>query len=180
MVTITLNPTTSLRLSVPPVRITPSAFNLQTSWFIRSPSSRRLLFRSRSWGKLGLRGVSSVPRFVISCGPTEINQSQFSETVLTSDLPVLVEFVADWCGPCKLISPAIDWVSQEYEGRLKVVKIDHDSNPELIEQYKVYGLPTLILFKNGQEVPESRREGAITKVKLKVYLDALLESVSVT
>ena len=69
---------------------------------------------------------------------------------------------------------------QEYEDRLTVVKIDHDANPRLIEEYKVYGLPTLILFKNGQEVPESRREGAITKVKLKEYVDALLESISVS
>lgn len=61
-----------------------------------------------------------------------------------------------------------------------VVKIDHDANPRLIEEYKVYGLPTLILFKSGQEVPESRKEGAITKVKLKEHLDALLESISVT
>ena len=69
--------------------------------------------------------------------------------------------------------------SQEYGDRLTVVKIDHDANPKLIEEFKVYGLPTLILFKNGKEVPESRREGAITKVKLKEYLDALLESISV-
>lgn len=68
---------------------------------------------------------------------------------------------------------------QEYKDRLTVVKIDHDANPKLIEEYKVYGLPTLILFKNGKEIPESRWEGAITKVKLKGYLDALLESISV-
>ncbi|GFZ15735.1 thioredoxin X [Actinidia rufa] len=59
----------------------------------------------------------------------------------------------------------------EYKEKLTVVKIDHDSNPRLIEKYKVYGLPALILFKNGQEVEESRREGAITKVKLKEYVD---------
>lgn len=64
---------------------------------------------------------------------------------------------------------------KEYKERLTVVKIDHDANPKLIEEYKVYGLPTLILFKDGEEVPESRREGAITKVKLKEYLDALLD-----
>lgn len=58
-----------------------------------------------------------------------------------------------------------------------MVKIDHDSNPQLIEEYKVYGLPTLILFKDGKEVEESRREGAITKVKLKKHLDGLLESI---
>lgn len=67
---------------------------------------------------------------------------------------------------------------QEYGDRLTVVKIDHDANPGLVKEYKVYGLPTLILFKNGEEVPQSRREGAITKVKLREYLDALLESVS--
>lgn len=99
---------------------------------------------------------------------------------MNSDVPVLVEFVANWCGPCRLISPVIEWVSQEYSDRLMVVKIDHDANPRLIEEYKVYGLPTLILFKSGQEVPESRKEGAITKVKLKEHLDALLESISVT
>lgn len=60
------------------------------------------------------------------------------------------------------------------------MKIDHDSNPKLIEKYKVYGLPTLILFKDGKEVPNSRREGAITKIKLKEYVDELLRSVSVT
>lgn len=68
---------------------------------------------------------------------------------------------------------------QEYKGILKIVKIDHDANPQLIEEYKVYGLPCLILFKNGQQVPESRREGAITKVKLKEYIDSLLGSTSV-
>jgi thioredoxin-like negative regulator of GroEL len=62
---------------------------------------------------------------------------------------------------------------------LTVVKIDHDANPKLIKEYKVYGLPALVLFKDGKEVPESRREGAITKAKLKEYVDALLESISV-
>lgn len=107
-----------------------------------------------------------------------VGESEFQEKVLNSDLPVLVDFVADWCGPCKLIAPIIDWASQEYKGKLKVFKIDHDANPQLVEKYKVYGLPTLILFKDGQEVSGSRREGAITKDKLKVYLDQLLETVA--
>ncbi|MED6179809.1 hypothetical protein PIB30_004454 [Stylosanthes scabra] len=121
-------------------------------------------------------------QFTVTCGAaiTEINEIQFSDTVLKSTRPVLVEFVATWCGPCRLISPAMESLAQEYEDRLRVVKIDHDANPRLIEEYKVYGLPTLILFKNGKEVPESRREGAITKVKLKEYVDALLESISVS
>lgn len=131
---------------------------------------------------MGHRSSScTAPRFSIasSAAIQEINETQFRDSVLNSDRPVLVEFVANWCGPCRLISPAMEWVAQEYKDRLAVVKIDHDANPRLIEEYKVYGLPALILFKNGQEVPESRREGAITKAKLKEYVDALLESLSV-
>ncbi|XP_059445940.1 thioredoxin X, chloroplastic [Corylus avellana] len=148
-------------------------------------SSKKPYFASRSQRRAPRSRRSSnsstVGKFSITCaGITEINESQFSDTVLKSDRPVLVEFVANWCGPCRLIAPAIEWVAQEYRDRLTVVKIDHDSNPKLIEEYKVYGLPALILFKNGQEVPESRREGAITKVKLKEYLDALLGSISVS
>jgi len=103
-----------------------------------------------------------------------IAQGEFAAEVLESELPVLVDFVADWCGPCRLIAPVVDWASEEYDGRLKIVKIDHDANPQLIEEYKVFGLPTLILFKNGQEVPGSRREGAITKDKFKQYLEPFL------
>ncbi|KAE8696609.1 Thioredoxin X [Hibiscus syriacus] len=124
---------------------------------------------------------STPPKFSIRCGAgvKEIKESEFRSTVLESSRPVLVEFVATWCGPCRLISPAMESIAQEYGDRLEVVKIDHDANPQLIEEYKVYGLPTLILFKDGQEVAESRREGAITKAKLKMYVDSLLETFSV-
>ncbi|KAJ9549459.1 hypothetical protein OSB04_022002 [Centaurea solstitialis] len=123
---------------------------------------------------------SSSVKMEIKCGVvTEIDERQFSEVVLKSDRPVLVEFIATWCGPCRLIAPAIEAIAQEYEEKLLVVKIDHDSNPKLIAEYKVYGLPALVLFKDGKEVPGSRREGAITKAKLKDYVDALLKSVSI-
>ncbi|CAA6655736.1 unnamed protein product [Spirodela intermedia] len=125
------------------------------------------------------RGSLARQRLLVRCGVAATNQAEFPEVVLKSDVPVLVEFVADWCGPCRLISPVIEWASQEYKDRLKVVKIDHDANPQLIEEYKVYGLPALILFKDGREVPESRREGAISKAKLKEYLDSLLDSIAV-
>ncbi|BBG92738.1 thioredoxin X [Prunus dulcis] len=150
-----------------------SSKKLFSGFFYSSGSQRR---------QLGLRNSSfsarTVPKFTVASGGgiQQINETQFQDTVLNSDRPVLVEFVANWCGPCRLISPAMEWVAQEYRDRLTVVKIDHDANPKLIEEYKVYGLPALILFTNGQEVPESRREGAITKVKLKEYVDALLES----
>ncbi|GFP89094.1 thioredoxin x chloroplastic [Phtheirospermum japonicum] len=109
----------------------------------------------------------------------EIDETQFSDVVLKSERPVLVEFVATWCGPCRLIAPAVQSLAQEYQDKLVVVKIDHDANPRLIEEYKVYGLPALIVFQNGQEVPGSRREGAITKAKLKEYVDKILESASI-
>ncbi|KAG8043920.1 hypothetical protein GUJ93_ZPchr0458g22561 [Zizania palustris] len=117
----------------------------------------------------------------VRCGAAVkyIGQNEFDAEVLQSELPVLVDFVADWCGPCRLIAPVVDWASEEYEGRLKIVKIDHDANPQLIAEYKVYGLPALILFKNGKEVPESRREGAITKAKLKEYIEPLLSTSNV-
>ena len=108
-----------------------------------------------------------------------VGEGEFEAEVMQLDLPVLVDFVADWCGPCRLVAPVVDWASEEYEGRLKIVKIDHDANPQIIEKYKVYGLPALILFKNGQEVPGSRREGAINKAKFKDYIEPLLETSNV-
>ncbi|XP_055819188.1 thioredoxin X, chloroplastic [Solanum dulcamara] len=129
-------------------------------------------------GKLGFRNCSTLR---INCGGvlTEIKEDEFSDVVLKSDRPVLVEFVATWCGPCRLIAPAMESLAEEYKEKITVVKIDHDASPKLIEEYKVYGLPTLILFKDGKEVPDSKREGAITKVKLKEYLDGFLKTVSI-
>ncbi|GLJ32972.1 hypothetical protein SUGI_0663950 [Cryptomeria japonica] len=124
----------------------------------------------------GCRGL--MKGLMVTCKASSVGESEFEEKVVNSELPVLVDFVADWCGPCKLVAPIIDWASEEYSGKLKVFKIDHDANPQLVEKFKVYGLPTLILFKDGKEVLGSRREGAITKDKLKAYLDQLLESVA--
>ncbi|CAJ2630959.1 thioredoxin X, chloroplastic [Trifolium pratense] len=178
----------SLTLSLPtvPVRTVASSISISVSSssslsLTRSHCSarqRRLYSQKRRFWNSSCS--SAVSKFTVTCGITEINESQFKETVLKSERPVLVEFVATWCGPCRLITPAMESLAQEYADRLTVVKIDHDANPQLIEEYKVYGLPHLILFKDGKEVPKSRREGAITKVKLKEHVDALLESISVT
>ncbi|EFJ50316.1 hypothetical protein VOLCADRAFT_58287 [Volvox carteri f. nagariensis] len=99
-----------------------------------------------------------------------VTEAVFEEQVLKADTPVLVDFWAAWCGPCKLVAPLMDWAEKEYNGKLKVVKIEHDSNPQLIAKYKVYGLPTLIVFKDGEEIAGSKREGAITKALLEQYL----------
>ncbi|KAJ6378303.1 hypothetical protein OIU78_028529 [Salix suchowensis] len=166
--------------SLPPLRSAISTASLS------SPKKLVLLRSTRIQRKLSSSSRTSTSfckvhrSTTITCGAiTEINESDFQNVVLNSDRPVLVEFVATWCGPCRLISPAMESVAQEYGDRLTVVKIDHDASPKLIEEYKVYGLPALVLFKDGKEVPESRREGAITKAKLKEYVDALLESISV-
>ncbi|KAK7390789.1 hypothetical protein VNO78_18868 [Psophocarpus tetragonolobus] len=177
----------TVALSLPPLPVRTMFASASTSSSSSSsvPLSHSWSPRHRLFSQPTRRNYSSaVPKLTatVTCGAgvTEINETQFKDTVLNSNRPVLVEFVATWCGPCRLISPAMESLAKEYEDKLTVVKIDHDANPRLIEEYKVYGLPTLILFKNGKEVPESRREGAITKVKLKEYLDALLESISVS
>ncbi|CAN6463375.1 unnamed protein product [Victoria cruziana] len=145
-----------------------------------SSGTSSLGLRSSGDSGAGGYGGERSRRCSVVCRVASVSESDFSEEVLGSDLPVLVEFVADWCGPCRLMSSTVDWASQEYKDRLKVVKIDHDQNPQLIQEYKVFGLPTFIFFKNGEEVPGSRTEGAIAKNKLKDYIDSLLVSVKVT
>ena len=97
-----------------------------------------------------------------------INDAQFADEVLQAGQPVLVYFWAAWCGPCRLVSPSIDWVANNYSDRLKVVKLEVDPNPESVKQYKVEGVPALILFKDGE--PIESFEGAISKQKLEGIL----------
>ena len=85
---------------------------------------------------------------------------------------VIVKVSATWCGPCKLISKVVEKAAPEYKGNLKIVKIETDPNPVLVEKYEVYGLPTLMVFKDGQPVKGSKREGAINLAKLKDYLQS--------
>jgi thioredoxin len=164
----------------PPVRSCSPATSVSvkplSSVQVTSVAANRHLLSLSSGARRTRKSSSSV----IRCGGIkEIGESEFSSTVLESAQPVLVEFVATWCGPCKLIYPAMEALSQEYGDKLTIVKIDHDANPKLIAEFKVYGLPHFILFKDGKEVPGSRREGAITKAKLKEYIDGLLNSISV-
>ncbi len=100
---------------------------------------------------------------------TVINDAQFSSEVLKAEQPVLVYLWAAWCGPCRLVAPSIDWIAANYSDRVKVVKMDIDSNPETVKAYKVEGVPAIRLFK-GEEVVHSC-EGAITKDKLATMLD---------
>lgn len=97
------------------------------------------------------------------------SDANFETEVLSSDLPVLVDFWAEWCGPCKMIAPILDDVATEYAGKVKVVKLNIDENPATPPQYGVRGIPTLMLFKNGQV--DATQVGALSKSQLCGFLD---------
>lgn len=82
----------------------------------------------------------------------EVTTDNFQDEVLNSSTPVLVDFWAEWCGPCKMIAPIVDELAGEYEGRLKVGKLDADAHQSILMQYGIMGIPTLILFKDGEPV----------------------------
>jgi thioredoxin 1 len=85
-------------------------------------------------------------------GSKTFEVTQFQEQVLNSETPVLVDFWAEWCGPCKMIAPVVDQIAEEYAGQLRVGKLDADVYPEILSSYGIMGIPTLILFKDGQPV----------------------------
>ncbi len=97
-----------------------------------------------------------------------INDSNFESEVLKSGIPVLVDFWAEWCAPCKLIEPLVDQIGGEYAGKVKIGKLDVDSNPQISMQYNIRSIPTLLIFKNGQPV-----EQIIGAVPKNVILDKL-------
>ena len=99
----------------------------------------------------------------------EIIDSEFENQVVREPKPVLVYFWATWCGPCRLVSPSINWVADNYSDRLKVVKLEVDPSPESVAKCKVEGVPALRLFKNDQII--ASHEGAITKQQLQTMLD---------
>lgn len=96
--------------------------------------------------------------------PIEVTDKTFEEVVLNAKLPTVVDFWAVWCGPCMMIAPILEEIAQEYDGRLQVAKLDVDTNNESAGQYEVMGIPTLILFKQGQ--PVERIIGSMPKEKL--------------
>ncbi len=96
--------------------------------------------------------------------PIEVNDANFSQQVLGSDKPVLVDFWAEWCGPCKMIAPTVEQLAGEYAGKLNVAKLDVDANPQTAMQFGVHSIPTLLLFKDGRVVDEI--VGAVPKRSL--------------
>jgi thioredoxin 1 len=101
-----------------------------------------------------------------------LNDDDFDDKVLKASGPVLVDYWAEWCGPCKMIAPVLEEIAKDYEGKLTIAKLNIDDNPSTPQRYGVRGIPTLMLFKNGEV--EATKVGALSKSQLSSFLDSNL------
>jgi thioredoxin 1 len=104
----------------------------------------------------------------------ELTDANFEELVLKSDKPVLVDFWAVWCGPCRMVGPVVEELSKEYDGKVVIGKVDVDNNPNISAQFGIRNIPTLLFFKNGEIV--DKQVGAVPKSTLAAKLDAQLKN----
>ena len=104
--------------------------------------------------------------------PQAVTDADFTEEVLNSDLPVLVDFWADWCGPCKMVAPIVEELANDYDGKLKVMKVDVDSSPLTAGTYGIRSIPTLLIFKDGK--PVQQVVGAVPKQMLQEKIDLVV------
>lgn len=100
------------------------------------------------------------------------SDATFDQDILKANKPVLLDFWAEWCGPCKMIAPLLDEIAEEYKDRLTIAKINIDENPQTPPKFGIRGIPTLILFKNG--TVEAQKVGAVSKSQLAAFLDSNL------
>jgi thioredoxin 1 len=102
----------------------------------------------------------------------QVTDASFKQDVLESEIPVLVDFWAPWCGPCRMVAPVVDEIAQQYDGQIKVVKLNTDENPNVASQYGIRSIPTLMIFKGGQRV--DMVVGAVPKTTLSNTLEKYL------
>jgi thioredoxin 1 len=109
---------------------------------------------------------------ILSDKITYVTDDTFETEVVNAEGPVLVDYWADWCGPCKMIAPILDEIADEYDGKLKVAKLNIDENPATPPKFGIRGIPTLMLFKNGNV--EATKVGAVSKSQLSAFIDSNL------
>lgn len=101
-----------------------------------------------------------------------LSDDSFEEEVIKSSIPVLVDYWAEWCGPCKMIAPVLDEIANDYDGKIKIAKLNIDDNPGTPPKYGIRGIPTLMLFKDGEV--EATKVGAVSKSQLTAFIDSNL------
>ncbi len=106
--------------------------------------------------------------------PIAVSDDTFEAEVLKASEPVVVDFWAEWCGPCRMIAPALEEISNELAGKVKIVKVNVDENPRIAAQYGIRGIPTLLLFKGGQ--PVAQKVGAAPRSQIQQWLESNLDS----